>query len=232
MQAKAIVSPAILRNDIHHGPLPGIVAIVFISLFIASLIVSNILTGGAPYPRPYEAAQIAQDYFTRFADAVRINAFLQFGSAIPLGIFTASVTSRLRFHKITVSGVDIALFGGFASSFMLMLSALSAWMLSQPGVTSDINVVRALQLFGFATGGVGHVVTFGLLLAGVSIPSGFSKLIPRWLVWLGLIVAALGVLSSLSIILPKLAILLPLGRYPGFIWLIGVGFSLPREKRN
>jgi hypothetical protein len=53
-------------------------------------------------------------------------------------------------------------------------------------MADDLSTLRALQLFGFATGGPGHVVTLGLLLAGVSVPSGFARLMPRWLVWLGL----------------------------------------------
>jgi hypothetical protein len=80
------------------------------------------------------------------------------------------------------------------------------------------------------TGGPGHVVTLGLLLAGVSVPSAFAKLIPRWLVWLGLIVAAICEFSALSLVFPTAGILLPLGRFPAFIWLIGAGFTMPKSR--
>ncbi len=215
----------------HRGPSLGALSIVFVTLFMASLVAAGVMTGGARFPRPFDPVELAHDYFTQHADAVRMAAFLQFGSAIPLGLFTAAITSRLRFLGMTVAGVDIALFGGFASSFLLALSALTGWVLSQPGVAADAGALRALQLLGFATGGVGHVVTLGLLLAGVSVPSAFARLLPRWLVWLGLILAAIAELSTLSLILPMAAILLPLARFPAFIWLVGAGFSMPNSRR-
>jgi hypothetical protein len=51
-------------------------------------------------------------YFVIHADAVRVVAFLQFGAAIPLGLFTATLVSRLRFLGIDAAGATIALFGG------------------------------------------------------------------------------------------------------------------------
>lgn len=214
----------------HRGPSLGALGIVVVSLFAASLVVTGVMTGGAHFPTPYEPVALAQDYFSRYAGVIRIAAFLQFGAAIPLGIFTATVTSRLKFLGIRAAGADIALFGGFAASIFLALSALTGWALTQPGMATEADALRALQLLGFATGGPGHVVTLGLLLAGVSVPSAFAKLIPRWLVWLGLIVAAICVLSALSLIFPMAGILLPLGRFPAFIWLIGAGFTMPNSR--
>jgi hypothetical protein len=214
----------------HRGPSLGALGVVFVSLFVASLVVTGVMTAGAHFPTPYEPVASAQDYFSRYADVIRIAVFLQFGAAIPLGIFTATVTSRLKFLGVRVAGVEIALFGGFAASIFLALSALAGWVLSQPGMATEAGALRALQLFGFATGGPGHVVALGLLLAGVSVPSAFARLIPRWLVWLGLTVAAICELSALSLVFPMAGILLPLGRFPAFIWLIGAGFTMPKSK--
>jgi hypothetical protein len=214
----------------HRGPSLGALGVVFVSLFAASLVVTGVMTGGAHFPTPYEPVALAQDYFSRYAEVIRIVAFFQLGAAIPLGIFTATVTSRLKFLGMRAAGADIALFGGFAAAIFLALSALTGWALSQPGIATEVGAVRALQLLGFATGGPGHVVTLGLLLAGASVPSAFAKLIPRWLVWLGLIVAAICELSALSLVFPMVGLLLPLGRFPAFIWLIGAGFTMPKSK--
>ena len=225
-----------IRNDrtvdasFHRSPPLGALSIVFVTLFVASLVAAGVMTGGARFPRPTDPAELARDYFTHHADAVRIAAFLQFGSAIPLGLFTAAITSRLKFLGMTVAGVDIALFGGFAASIFLALSALTGWVISQPGVATEVGALRALQLLGFVTGGVGHVVALGLLLAGVSVPAAFAKLLPRWLIWLGLILAVVAELSTLSLVLPMVSILLPLARFPAFVWLIGAGFSMPRSR--
>ncbi len=69
-------------------------------------------------------------------------------------------------------------------------------------------------------------------VTGVSVSSGFAKLMPRWLVWLGLVVAAVAELSSSSLILPMAGILLPLARFPALVWMIGVGFSMPKSRRG
>jgi len=176
------------------------------------------MTGGAPYPTPYLPIPQLQEHYTRFPDAMRVTSFLQFGASIPLGIFTATVVSRLLFHRINVAGVYIALFGGIAASVFLGVSALSAWALSQPGVATDAGAMRAIQLLAFATGGVGHTVTRGLLLAGVSVPSLVFRLVPRCVSWFGLIIAAIAVLSVFSMLFTGASILLPLGRLPAYLW--------------
>lgn len=217
---------------VHRSPPPGIVAVVFVLFFAASIVANMVMTGGAPYPTPYLSIEQLQDYYTRFPDAIRMAAFLQFGAVPPLGIFTATVVSRLLFHRINVAGVYIALFGGVAAAVFLGVSSLSAWALSQPGVATDTGAMRAVQLIAFATGGVGHTVTLGLLLAGVSVPSLVFGLMPRWVAWLGLIIAAICVLSVFSMLFPAVSILLPLGRFPAYLWLIAAGFALPKRRQN
>ena len=219
------------KGDKHYGPHLGIVAIIFVALFVSSLFVLGVLTNGATFPTPDWPEDLVRNYFNQFGSVVRIISFLQFSSAIPLGIFAAAVTSRLKFQGINAAGVNIAQFGGFASSVFLAISGLSGWVLSQPGIAASGNPVRTLQLFGFATGGVGHVVALGLLLAGVSVTAGFAKLIPRWLIWLGIITAAFAEFSSLNLVFPSLIFFIPLGRFPAFIWIIGTGFSLSKSEK-
>jgi hypothetical protein len=216
---------------VHQGPPLALPAIVFVLLFVASLVANSMMTGGAPYPNPYNPVPQSQDYYTRFPNVVRVVAFLQFGAVMPLGIFTATVVSRLLFHRIKVAGVYIALFGGMAASILLGISSLSAWVLSQPGVATEPSAMRVVQLFAFATGGVGHTTTLGLLLAGVSVPCLFLRLMPRWLAWFGLVIAAIAELSILSMLFPAASILLPLGRFPAFVWLIAVGLTLPKQRQ-
>jgi hypothetical protein len=155
-------------------------------------------------------------------------AFFQFGSAVPLGILTATVVSRLRFLGARSAGVHIALFGGLMTAFNLALSAVVLWVMAYPGISQDGPVIRALYYLTFAVGGVGYSVPLGLLIAGVSISAGFLKLLPKWLVAFGLLIAVAGELSWFSLIFPRLLFLIPLTRFPGFIWLIIAGFTLPK----
>ncbi len=215
------------RNLIHKGPSLGILAVVYVLLFAAGIISTLLLTHGAPFPMPYGSVELSRNYYLQFPDALRFASLLEFGSCIPLGIFTAGITSRLKFLGINASGVNIALFGGFAASLFLGISGLSSWILSQPGIANEAGTMRSIQLFGFITGGVAHVALFGLLLAGVSVTAWFRKLIPGWLFGIGMLTAACAELSTLSMINPALSFFIPLGRFPGFIWMIIIGFKLP-----
>src|SRR5215471_17744999 len=215
--------------SMHKGPNLGALAIVFTVLFNAGLyFVISFAPNPPHFPGPWESAETIAAYFQGHPRDVLMCALLQFGSAIPLGLFTASIVSRLQFLGARVAGVYIALFGGFLTAVNLALSALILWVIAYPGIAQDTGVLRALYYVVFAVGGVGYSVPLGLLIAGVSVPSAFMKLLPRWLVVFGLLVAVCGELSWLSLIFPKLLLLIPLTRFPGFIWLIVAGFMLPK----
>jgi hypothetical protein len=227
----SIPSTAPTTGPSHRGPSLAAVGAVVTVLFVASLVLGTVIAGGEHFPSPFEPAPLSSDYFARHAGAVRLAAFLQFGASIPLGIFTATVVSRLRFLGVNVAGTAIALFGGVAASFSLATSALLQWVLSQPGVVESAGVVRAFHLLAFATGGPGTVVPAGLLLAGVSVSAGLHRLVPRWLMWFGLVVAAVAEVSALSLVVPSLAYLLPIARFPSFVWMICTGVLLAKSRR-
>jgi hypothetical protein len=216
--------------DRHRGPHPGIIALIYVILFIASLASFAILTHGSGFPMPFGPLAKAQHIYQQFPDAIRVNALLQFGAAIPLGLFTASATSRLNFLGVNATGISIALFGGITASLLITVSSLCSWILSQPGIVNDLSVMHAVQLFGFASGGVAHVVALGLLMAGISVPGLLGKLIPKWVAWLGLILAGIAELSTLSLVINQFTYLLPIVRFGSYIWLIGTGFTLIKKR--
>lgn len=211
----------------HQSPPLGILAIVFTVLFCAGLYPVTAF-GGKPYfPGPWESPQTIVAFFQARPSAVLLCAFLQFGSAIPLGIFTASAVSRLRFLGVQAAGADIALFGGFATAFMVMTSACVLWTMTYSGVAHDAAVTQALYYFSFGLGGPGYSVSLGLLMAGICIPAFLRRLVPRWITILGLVLALCGELSWLNIEFPSALFLIPLTRFPGFVWMIAMGFALP-----
>lgn len=212
----------------HRGPNLGILAIVFTVLFNTGLYFVISFSANAPhFPGPWESAQTITTYFQGQPRAVLMCAFFQFGAAIPLGLFTATVVSRLRFLGVKAAGTHIALFGGLMTALNLAASAMVLWVMAYPGIAQDASILRALYYLTFAVGGVGYSVPLGLLIAGVSVTSGFMKLLPKWLVAFGIFIAVCGELSWFSLIFPKLLFLIPLTRFPGFIWLIVAGFMLP-----
>jgi hypothetical protein len=219
-----------ISNTKHAGPNPGIVAIVYALLFNAGLYFVISFTGGPHFPGPWESSETIAAYFQDHSRAVLACAFLQFGAAIPLGIFTATMVSRLHFLGVRVAGAHIALYGGLMAAFNMAASALVLWVMAYPGIAQDAAVLRALYYLTFAFGGVGFSVPMGLLIAGLSIPAAFFKLLPKWLVVFGLVLAVIGELSALSLVIPNALFLIPLTRFPGFIWLIGAGFALPKTR--
>src|SRR5215831_4321575 len=160
----------------HAGPQLAVVSSVFVLLFLAGLYPVTMF-GGLPYfPGPWESQDTIAAFFQARPTAVLIGAALHFGAAIPLGIFTATVVSRLHFLGVRATGATIALFGGFAASFFLALSGLVQWVLARPEVAGNAALLRALQDLAFMAGGPGHVVPLGLLLAGVSVTTLFTRL--------------------------------------------------------
>ncbi len=218
------------RNNKHAGPNSGIVAIVYAVLFNAGLYFVISFTGGPHFPGPWESSETIAAYFQDHSRAVLACAFLQFGAAIPLGIFTATMVSRLHFLGVRVAGAHIALFGGLMTAFNMAAAALVLWVMAYPGIAHEAAVLRALYYLTFAFGGVGFSVPLGLLIAGLCIPAAFFKLLPKWLVVFGLVLAVIGELSALTLVIPKALFLIPLTRFPGFIWLIAAGFALPKTR--
>jgi hypothetical protein len=214
----------------HRGPSLVAVAITYVVLFLASLAISAAMAGGQHLPSPFQSAEESARFFAQHAKAVQVMAFLQFGAAVPLGIFAASASSRVQFLGMKVAGINIAFFGGIGAAFALTFSSLGEWVLSQPGVLVSAATVRALHLLCFTAGGPGHVVPFGLLVAGISVVAGLQRFVPRWLMTFGLVTALIAELSTLVLIVPTAGYLLPLARFPGFVWMILVGAMLPRVK--
>jgi hypothetical protein len=68
---------------------------------------------------------------------VRVSAFLQFGAAIPLAIYAATVSTRVRTLGIRAPGATIAQIGGVLAAAFLALAGLVSWVLSGPEVLAD-----------------------------------------------------------------------------------------------
>jgi hypothetical protein len=138
--------------------------------------------------------------------------------------------SRLQFLGVRAAGLYIALLGGFLTVFNSMAAGFATWTLLRPTVAHDPQSILVLNYFSYALGGPGFSIPMGLLIAGISVSAGLKKLIPPWLMIFGLVLAASGELSVFHLIFPQLLFLIPLTRFPGFIWIVAVGFALPSRK--
>ena len=209
-------------------PLAGL-AVTSTALFLAGLIASTAMAGKA-FPSPFDSAASILAYFRDNQDAVKVSGFFQFAASVPLAIYAATVSSRLRILGIQAPGATIAFAGGALAAAFLSLSGLVTWTLAQPAVLASSPLVRALHDLSFAAGGPGSVVPFGLLIAGLAVPAAFGALLPRWLVGTGLIVAVAAEFSTLSLLVDGAAYLLPVARFAEFAWLIIAGVLLPKTR--
>jgi hypothetical protein len=212
------------------GPSLLLVATIHQLLFAANLIFAALLRHGAPFATQFSDSAAVRAFFADNPLAVKVGAFFFFGSAVPLGIFTATVVSRLRYLGVRAAGTNIALLGGFAASGAIALSGLTTWVLSVPDVTTSLVATRVLSSLSFLFGGAGFAVAFGLLAAGVSVTGYFARLLPRWLFILGMIVSIAGELSSFSLLAFVANFAIPVTRFGGFVWLILVALRLPKQR--
>jgi len=217
-------------RPVQGGPPLALLAAISLVLLLIGLAVGVSL--GGIMPLPFGSSTTVQDYVAGNHAAGQAIAVGVFASSIPLAIYAATVSARLRQLGITAPGATIALAGGLLASAGLGMSSLLAWTLSRPEVTSDVPLVRALYYLTFLTGGPWHVVALGLLLAGIAVPGLIVGLLPRSVAWTGLVIAVVAELTTLVLIWPALSPLLPVARFAGLVWLIVAGALLPLRRRN
>jgi hypothetical protein len=217
-------TPAESPNSLIRHPGPNL-------LFLTLVYTGFMLAGGAKlaaaFHFPHDSAEKAVAYLAQNGWSIQWGSFCELASAIPLGIFAVTTVSRLRFLGVRAAGESIAFLGGIGLTVMLILSALASWSLTRPGVAETTGAVPALQAISFAGGGPGFAVLLGLFLAGVSIPAGLYKLIPRWLMGLGIVVAIACELASLTLLNFKAGYFIPVGRFVSIVWMIGLSLTLP-----
>jgi len=218
------------RQDLalrHPSPPLAVLAAVHVVLFLASIAVTAAINGGEHIPSLSGRISEVVAFFFAEPTAMRWNAFLLLGSAVPLLLFSAVVSSRLAFLGLQAAGVTIGFAGGLVAAAALGLSALVEWVLSATAPSQESS--RGLQLLFFGMGGPLHVMALGLLLAGVSVTSRLARLLPDWLTSFGLVVAVIAELTWLVLVVPEAALLLPVARLASYVWLIAVGVLLPES---
>jgi hypothetical protein len=201
-------------------------ALAFTAMTLAGIAVA------AGAPRPDAPAEDVLAYAQTHGGAMRVSAFLMFGAAIPLAIWTAAAYRRLRALGITAPGSAIALAGGVVASGLAALCGLITWVLSR--VDDSAPLAGALRDLTFATGGPGFVAFFGLLLAGVAVPMmlvgpGFGPA-SRPLGIAGVALGTIAELSSLTLLTMGAAFTMPVARFGGIVWLVAISLLLPASR--
>ena len=218
-------APATRRRP-QGGPPPLAPALAYGALLIASVAVWI----GAPQAGASAASTLS--YAQAHTGQMHAQAVLVFGAAVPLAIWTATIYRRLRTLGVTAPGAVIGLSGGLLASASLALSGLVIWTLAETAPSISPALAQVLMDLSFAAGAAGFVVPLALLLAGVAVPSLILRLTPRPFAWAGLVIAAVGVVSTFTLVTPALDATLPIARFGGLAWIIAASLLLPANRHQ
>lgn len=209
------------------GPPLVVPVLAYGALMVAAVILS------ARSPQPSASAAAVLGYDRTHHGALELAGCLGFAAALPLAIWVATTYRRLRTNLgVTAPGAVIGLAGGLLAAASLALTGLLNWTSAQTTASGDPALARALADLSFATGSAGFVAPLGLLIAGVAVPSLILRLVSRPLAWAGLMVAAVGELSTFALLTSALDVTFPVGRFLGLAWLIAVSLALPARRRR
>jgi hypothetical protein len=212
-----------------HRTGPGLLALL--SLLCIALLFGGLAIGvalGGVMPLPYGPVAAVQAYVRAQPVAIHVIATGAFASSVPLAIYAAAVSDRLRQLGVTAPTATVALTGGILAAGSLGLTGLLGWTLSRPELSADTALVRAVYYLVFLVGGPGHIVALGLLVAGMAVPGAGQGLTPRTVAWFGLAIAALAESATLVLVWPRLGVILPIARVSALVWLVVAGALLPR----
>jgi hypothetical protein len=149
-----------------------------------------------------------------------------------LAIYAATACARMRRLGVSSPAATIVLTGGTLAAGALGLAGLLGWTMSRPDVSTDPTLVRAVYYLVFLTGGPGHIVALGLLVAGMAVPSLILGLTSRAVAWTRLIIAGLAESATLVLVRPDLGLILPIARVSALAWPVVAGAVLPRRRRD
>ncbi|HEV7647033.1 MAG TPA: DUF4386 domain-containing protein [Actinophytocola sp.] len=186
------------------------------------------LSAGMPRPGAQPAAILA--YQQAHVTSGQVAGFLQVAAAIPLAILAAAAYQRLQGLGIRAPGPAIGLAGGLLAASATTVLGVVGWATAHAAPASDAAVANALAALAFALGSAGYVPMLSLLVAGVAVPALLTGLLPRWLGIAGLVIAAVGMLSTFTMLTSALYPTLPVGRFGGLLWLVAAAATLPAHR--
>ncbi|GHO45857.1 hypothetical protein [Ktedonospora formicarum] len=214
------------------GPYLGIVAVVYSAFHLANIFAVSTLNPflSSTFPGANATASAIASFFQQTPDLVRLYTIFQFGAGIAFGTFAIAVFSRLRLLGAHPAWLNIALFSGIMTGLDIATASHITWVMTWPGIAQNVPLTVALYYLQFTFGGPGFSVPVGLFAGSIAIAAMKMKLLPKWIIWPGIFIGIVGILSSLNLIMPvtpPIPFLIPLTRFPNFVWIIAAGFALP-----
>ncbi|QKG21245.1 DUF4386 domain-containing protein [Actinomadura verrucosospora] len=208
------------------GPPLLLPVLVFAALTIAYVVANRSM------PHPDASGAEVLRYAREHGTAIKAGTFLLLGSAFPLTVAACVLYRRLRALGITAPGSAITLAGGMLAAGMLALSAMFGWAGGRLPADASPALARALADLSFLAGGPAYAATFALLVAGLAVTGLLARLLPRPMAWIGLAIALAGMVATLTLVGSGFAVLAPVVRFGGLLWLVAAAALLPRTRHE
>lgn len=160
------------------------------------------------------------DYAQEHGTAINVGSFLTLAAAVSLAVASAVFYRGLRERGAGTAGPAVALVGGALASSCLVLDAMFFWAGGRLPGDADPFLARALSDLSFLSGGIAYAAMFGLFAAGLAMAGRHDHVLPRFLVWVGLLIGLVAALSTLTLLGDVFRYLLPVVRFGGLVWLL------------
>lgn len=199
-------------------------------LFVVLLVVAQFV---AASPGPKDSTSTIVTFYLHNKTAALWSAYAGMAAAVALLLFVAAVYSVLQRSEDQSSVVStVALGAGIALMPIILVSSSFSVALAWNGAQSgDPAVARALFDLGNATLIFSDLV-IAIFLAAASLAVLRTRILPRWLAWIGLLGAALLLAGTASLFNPGRSF----GGAPGLllylIWVIATSILLLHKARQ
>ena len=214
-------------SERHPGP-----NLLLLTLIYLAFLVLGPSQVSASFHIPLDSASKAVAFVAASGGSIKWGSFFELASAMPLCVFIATTTSRLRFLGVRAAGESIAFLGGIIATTMLMLSALSTWSLTRPGVprTPPAQCTRCRRSVSSAGALDSSSLSVCFWLA-YFLPPAYQDSCPDgscgWELSLPLLP---GELASFTLVNFTAGYFIPVGRFISILWMIALSLTLPVGK--
>jgi hypothetical protein len=145
------VAPAVIRD---HSPPLMMLGIIYALLFNAGLLAVSPLFASGSFPVPSSSTPQIVAFFRANGGPVTITSALQFGSAIPLGLYRRHSQTDFVSSGYAPQGQH-RLFGGWTTAALMLLAISVMWATASVASTASDELILALYRLQMALGGPG-----------------------------------------------------------------------------
>ncbi len=214
------------------NPVGALCGAAFAVLFVLSDTITRPLEK-APATLPTDPPPAMLAYYTESGTAITAHAAFHVVCALLLILFVLTLGRLLaRVAPEQASLRLVATIGGIGAAGSLIISAAINIYATLSAAGLDDGTAQALRLANFYTGGTICVALQGVFAVASCLIAMKARPWARGISWFGLVSGVISILSLLSLPIYAATLLIPLGRFSQFAWMICIGIVLLIKRRS